>query len=285
MKDLKGKVAIVTGAASGIGYGIALNLARAGVNVAVADIRRDKLNEAVTAIESAGVQALAIEIDTSSPESVQAAGKAVMEKFGKLHMAFNNAGVAMHGVPMLELPQADWDWVIGVNVRGVINGMQTFVPLIRETGEGGHLVNTASIGGFQIHPDWHTGPYSMTKYAVVALTEALEQDLEGSGIGVSVLCPAAVQTNLDQSGGARPARFGGAVVRPQNHFLRELVKDGLTPEEAGERVLHAIRNDEFFIFTASAPREWIEKRHQRLMQSFDNAARWEQSRQSAPGTL
>jgi NAD(P)-dependent dehydrogenase (short-subunit alcohol dehydrogenase family) len=141
--------------------------------------------------------------------------------------------------------------------------------LIRKHGEGGHIVNTSSIGGLQVQAGWNTGAYSMTKYAVVALSEALEQELRGSGIGVSVFCPAAVDTDLHDSAKNRPARFGGPFVREQQHFLKDLIAGGLTPLQAGERVVRGIRDDEFFIFSHSAPRKWIEARHQRLMAAFD----------------
>lgn len=278
--NLSGKVAIVTGAGSGIGAGIAVAFARAGMSVAVADIRAAALDGVVAAIEAEGVEALPLEVDVSELASVQAAASAVERRFGKLHVAVNNAGVAMHGVPIEQLDQADWDWVIGVNVYGVLNGMKAFLPYLRAHGEGGHLVNTASIGGFQIRPGWHTGAYSMTKYAVVALSEALEQDLQGSGIGVSVLCPAAVSTNIDQSASARPDRFGGPFERSANHFLHDLVKDGLPPEAVGERVVLAIERGEFYVFTHSAPRQWVEERHARLLQAFDRARDWEQTREA-----
>jgi NAD(P)-dependent dehydrogenase (short-subunit alcohol dehydrogenase family) len=278
--DLKGKVAIVTGAGSGIGLGIAIALARAGMSVAVADIRAAALDNAVAAIEALGAPVLPLEVDVSDLASVKAAAAAVEHRFGKIHVAVNNAGVAMHGVPIEQLAPHDWDWLIGVNIYGVLHGMQAFLPYLRAHGEGGHIVNTASIGGFQIRPGWNTGAYSMTKYAVVALSEALEQDLENSGIGVSVLCPAAVATRLDQSASARPERFGGPFVRSANHFLHDLVKDGLAPEDVGERVVLAIRRNEFYVFTHSAPRVWVEERHARLLQAFDRAREWEQTSQS-----
>lgn len=278
--DLKGKVAIVTGAGSGIGAGIAVAFARVGMSVALADIRAEALDKVVAAVEAQGVEALPLEVDVSDLASVQAAAAAVERRFGKLHVAVNNAGVAMHGVPVERLETTDWNWIIGVNVYGVLNGMKAFLPLIRAHGEGGHLVNTASIGGFQIRPGWHTGAYSMTKYAVVAISEALEQDLEGSGIGISVLCPAAVNTNIGGSASSRPQRFGGPFERSENHFLHDLLKDGLAPEEVGERVVLAIRRGEFYVFTHSAPRQWVEERHARLLDAFDRAQAWEQTRRA-----
>jgi NAD(P)-dependent dehydrogenase (short-subunit alcohol dehydrogenase family) len=282
MQDLAGKTAIVTGAGSGIGLGMARAFAQVGMNVALCDIRKEPLARALAEVrglaEGRGARAIAIETDVSERAAVERAAVAAEREFGRIHVACNNAGVAMHGVPIETLPAAEWDWVIGVNVYGVIHGIQTFVPRIRAHGEGGHVVNTASIGGFQVHPGWHTGAYSMTKYAVVALSEALDQDLAGSGIGVSVLCPAAVATHLPDTADSRPQRFGGGFTREANHFLRDAIKDGLAPEEVGWRVVEAIRGGEFFVFTHTEPRHWIEQRHRRIMEAMDAAERWKAAR-------
>ncbi|MES2536168.1 MAG: SDR family NAD(P)-dependent oxidoreductase [Pseudomonadota bacterium] len=275
MKNLTEKTAIVTGAGSGIGAGIALALGQAGVKVAVADIRKDAADETRRQLEAQGCKAIAIEIDVSDPKSVAAAAAATEQAFGRLHLAINNAGVAMHGTSLEATSLEDWDWVMGVNIRGVVHGIRSFLPLIRKHGEGGHIVNTSSIGGLQVQPGWNTGAYSMTKYAVVALSEALEQELKGSGIGVSVFCPAAVSTDLHASAKSRPARFGGPFVREEQHFLKDLIAGGLTPLQAGEHVVRGIREDAFFIFSHSAPRAWIEARHQRLMAAFDRTAQIE----------
>jgi NAD(P)-dependent dehydrogenase (short-subunit alcohol dehydrogenase family) len=272
MKHLNGKSAIVTGAASGIGSGIAVALARAGMNVAIADIQAHAADEVRRQIEAEGGRAMVIEADVSEAASVEAAGLAAEKAFGALHVAVNNAGVAMHGTPLEKVALEDWRWVIGVNIYGVIHGIRTFLPMIRKHGEGGHIVNTASIGGLQVNAGFLTAPYSMTKYAVVALSEGLQHELAGSGIGVSVLCPAAVRTQLHDSAKNRPAHLGGPFTRPQQHFLSELTADGLLPIQVGERLVKAIREDEFFVFTHSAPRAWIEARHERLMQAFERTA-------------
>jgi NAD(P)-dependent dehydrogenase (short-subunit alcohol dehydrogenase family) len=159
--------------------------------------------------------------------------------------------------------------VIGVNVYGVINGIQAFLPHIRAHGKGGHVVNTASIGGLHVNPSFLTGPYSMTKYAVVALSEALANELADTSIGVSVLCPAAVQTGIHLSGRARPDRLGGAVERPENHFMGELIKDGLTPDTVGNEVVRAIRDRRFWIFPHAQTRQWVEARHARIQAGYD----------------
>jgi NAD(P)-dependent dehydrogenase (short-subunit alcohol dehydrogenase family) len=250
------------------------------MNVALLDIQESALGELRRQIESSGGKAIALAADVSDADSLAAAAQRAEDAFGRIHVAVNNAGVAMHGTPLEEIGLGDWNWVIGVNIYGVIHGIRTFVPMIRKHGEGGHIVNTASIGGLQVHPGWNTGAYSMTKYAVVALSEALEQELAGSGIGVSVLCPASVRTAIYDSAKNRPARLGGPFERRQQHFLKDTIADGLTPLAVGERVLHAIRDNEFFVFTHAEPRQSIEDRHRRIMEAFDRIAETEHAKRT-----
>ena len=209
MKDLKGKTAYVSGAASGIGFGIASALAQAGVNIAMIDIRADALSEARSRLHNLGVHVETFVSDVSDAAVLEETADAIDAAFGPIHIVCNNAGVSMLGEPLEDIALSDWNWVIDVNIKGVINGIHTFVPRMRRQGEGGHIVNTASIAGLQVNPNFRTGAYAMTKYAVVALSEALEQELNGTGIGVSVLCPAAVDTGIHLSARARPQRLGG----------------------------------------------------------------------------
>jgi NAD(P)-dependent dehydrogenase (short-subunit alcohol dehydrogenase family) len=272
MRDFLGKTAIVTGAASGIGLGVAKALAGAGMNVALCDLRPEPLEQARLAVAAAGVEAIAIPADVSDPASVAAAAEAVERAFGKLHVCVNNAGVAMHGTPVEQVTPEEWNWVIGVNVMGVINGIRSFVPMIRRHGEGGHVVNTASISGFFLRAGRNQGAYSMTKYAVVGLSEALEQELEGSGIGVSVLCPGAVRTAIFESAATRPEKFGGPYQRPDQEALRGAFSAGsLDPDAVGQRVLRAIRDDEFYVFTHTGERDAVRARHDRISAAFDHA--------------
>jgi len=213
--------------------------------------------------------------DVSDRASVTRFAITTEAEFGRLHVAVNNAGVSMHGEPADAIEPRNWDWIIGVNIYGVIHGIQAFLPLIKKHGEGGHIVNTASIGGLQVNADWYTAAYSMTKYAVVALSEALENELKGTAIGVSVLCPAAVDTAIYRSARNRPERFGGPQERPQELFMKDLLAVGWPPDRIGARVVDAIRAGEFFILAQSAPREWIERRHARILAAFDRAAAWE----------
>ncbi|MGZ5853517.1 MAG: SDR family NAD(P)-dependent oxidoreductase, partial [Xanthobacteraceae bacterium] len=197
----------------------------------------------------------------------------------------NNAGVSMLGVPLEEIALSDWEWVIDVNIKGVIHGIHTFVPRLKAHGEGGHIVNTASIGGLQVNPNYRTGAYSMTKYAVVALSEALDNELTGTNIGVSVLCPAAVDTGIHLSARSRPERLGGPFERPADHFMGDLIKDGLSPEQVGARVVQAIEDGEFYILTHSSPREWVERRFNRIMSAFDRAEAFEKELGITPWRL
>jgi NAD(P)-dependent dehydrogenase (short-subunit alcohol dehydrogenase family) len=277
MLDLNGKTAIVTGAGSGIGLGIAKALAGAGMNLVLGDLQPDRLTNACRAIEAFGVKTVGVAVDVSDAASVAAAGNAALDAFGKLHVAVNNAGVAMHGTPIEQVGIDEWNWVIGVNVLGVIHGIRTFVPMIRRHGEGGHVVNTASISGFFVRRGRNQGAYSMTKYAVVALSEALEQEVEDAGIGVSVLCPGAVDTSIFASAATRPDRFGGPYARPQQEAMRGAMGQALPPERVGLRVLQAIRDREFYVLTHAGERAAIKARHDRIDAAFDRAEAWERA--------
>ena len=208
----------------------------------------------------------------SDPLSVEAAGKAALDAFGALHIAVNNAGVAMHGTAIENVTLEEWEWVIGVNVKGVINGIRTFVPMIRSHGQGGHVVNTGSVSSLFVRQARNQGAYAMTKYAVLALSEALEQELAGSGIGVSILCPGGVTTSIFDSAATRPDRFGGSYRRPEQEAMKSAFATGaLAPEVVGRRVLQAIQDNEFFILTHTGEREVINARLDRIKAAFDRA--------------
>jgi NAD(P)-dependent dehydrogenase (short-subunit alcohol dehydrogenase family) len=277
MRQFEGKTAIVTGAGSGIGLGIARTFARNGMAVVMCDIRGDRLDAALAEVRALG-RAIAVVTDVSDRASVESAAAQALTAFGAIHIAVNNAGVGMYGIPIAERSLKDWEWIVGVNIFGVINGFQTFLPHIRAHGGEGHIVNTASIAGFQVRPGWNTGAYSMTKYAVVALSEALEQDLAGTPIGVSVLCPGSVNTQIHRGAENRPTRFGGPEVRLEDHFVGDIIRDGMHPDIVGERVVRAIRNNEFFVFTHTEPRARIVERHQRIMDALDEVEHWEAER-------
>ena len=274
--DLKGKTAFVTGAASGIGLGLARTFARHGMNVALADIQDGPLAEARREVEGLGAKAIAIPTDVSDRASVQRAAEQTIVAFGKVHVVCNNAGVEVAGKKIGEIRPEEWDWVLGVNLYGVIHGVETFLPLIRRHGEGGHIVNTASIGGLQVRHDFFHAPYAVTKYGVVALSEALAGELAGTNIGVSVLCPGAVNTHIWDSGKTRPARFGGPVEQPNHAFLASMIaRDGIHPDRVGERVVQAIQANELFVLTHAGVREVVTARHRRIEAAIDRAAAFE----------
>lgn len=269
MRNLAGRNAVVTGAASGIGLGISRALAGAGVNLVLADIEQEPLDRAAMEIASRGVTALGIRLDVSDAADVERVAKDVAARLAPLHILVNNAGVTFAGQRLLDVPQQQWDWIFGVNVFGTLNCLRSFLPLIRAHGEGGHVVNTASIGGLQVNPVLRNGPYAMSKYAVVALSETLALDLEGSGIGISVFCPALVATDLLRSSARRPARFGGPYRPELPRQPPAMPTRAISADEAGQRVLRAIEDDEFFVFTHPETRAWLEERHGRLIRGFD----------------
>jgi len=273
MKIEAGMCAYVSGAGSGIGRGIALALARRGVQVGVCDIKLGDAQDTVRQIEAIGGSAMAVQVDVSDSASVEQAVAAVEQAYGAIAIGCNNAGIAMHGVPLHEISASDWDWVIGVNLRGVIHGIRALVPRMLQAGRPAHIVNTASIGGFQVNPNFLTGAYSMTKYAVVALSEGLHNELQGSPVGVSILAPAAVDTQIHLSERSRPERLGGPTVRAQNHFMGDLIRGGMTPEAVGERVAHGIEADELYIFTHPETQHWLDRRHAAITAAFDEARR------------
>jgi NAD(P)-dependent dehydrogenase (short-subunit alcohol dehydrogenase family) len=276
VRRLEGRTAIVTGAGSGIGLGLARTFARHGMAVALCDIRSDRLDAALAEVRALGNgRAIAVATDVSDRASVRNAADRAVKAFGALHVACNNAGVTIHGRSVADLSPREWDWMIGVNLYGVIHGIETFLPIIRSHGEEGHIVNTASIAGFNVRGERRSGAYAATKFAVVALSESLANDLAGSPIGVSVLAPAAVNTQIYLSAANRPARFGGPFAVPGNDPLQDELRHGLHPDAVGERVVRAIRNREFYVFTHMETKAWLEERHRRIIEAYADCERWE----------
>jgi len=271
MKELAGKVAFVTGGASGIGLGIVKAMVGAGMKVALADLRRDHLEAALAEFAAGGASASVhgIVLDVSDRPAMAAAAEETQKRFGKVHVLVNNAGVGVEG-PLRQATYDDWDFGIGVNLGGVINGIQTFLPLIRAHGEGGHVVNTASLAGLVYMPA-QFAVYATSKAAVITLTECLRDDLLPDHIGVSVLCPGPVKSNIHESGRNRPAKFSGtsgfadAEARLAQRTVSPLWMD---PKVVGERVLHAIRQDELYIITHGEWREAFLQRSQALLDAM-----------------
>jgi NAD(P)-dependent dehydrogenase (short-subunit alcohol dehydrogenase family) len=270
--DISGKTAIVTGAASGIGLGIATALAEAGANVVMADIQMDMLEQAAHGLSGTNKRVMPVRIDVTQEQSVLAALAEVERNFGRLHIACNNAGVPMHGARMTDVPTADWEFVIGVNIWGIIHGIRHFVPAILKHGEEGHVVNTASVAGFQNRRGTNQGPYSMTKYAALSLSEELEIELEGTNVGVSVLCPGPIATNLARGARNRPDHMGGPLIRATDEAMlaERLAATGLDPKVVGERVVDAIRTRTFYAFVSAVPADVISARHRRIEEALNS---------------
>jgi NAD(P)-dependent dehydrogenase (short-subunit alcohol dehydrogenase family) len=259
LQNIEGKTAFVTGGASGIGLGIAKALLGAGMNVVIADIRDDHLAEASEELGSAE-KILALKLDITDRDAYAKAADAAEARFGNLHILVNNAGVAVVG-PTELASFADWDWVMNVNLGGTINGIVTILPRIIAHGEGGHIVNTASMSGIMPHPG--ATIYGTGKGAVVSMIECMRGELEPKGIICSAFCPGAVQSNIAEAGKTRPdelAETGYAEAdkrRQQGGNFSHLFQ---TKEEVGQRVLRGILADELYILTHSEFRDGVTDR-------------------------
>jgi len=272
MMDISGKTAIVTGAASGIGKGIATALAELGANVVMADIQKAAVEQAAKALSDTNKTVMPVQIDVTQEQSVVDALAEAERNFGKLHIACNNAGVPMHGTGLVDVPPGDWEFVTNVNIWGIIYGIRHFVPAILKHGEEGHIVNTASVAGFQNRRGTNQGPYSMSKYAAVSLSEGLEHELEGTNVGVSVLCPGPIDTNIARGARNRPDHMGGPQVRSNDEAVlaEKLATTGIDPKKVGERVVDAIRTKTFYSFVGAVPADVIRARHRRIEDALNS---------------
>ena len=266
MKDLAGRTAFVTGAASGIGLGIATALSQAGVKVMLCDIEEKALAGAVAKLKQTNADVDGMLADVSLKAELKAAADATVARYGKVHILVNNAGVGGG-----QWNDANWNWVLGVNLMGVIWGFEIFGPLIESHGEGGQIVSTASIAGLISG----TGSaYNVSKYGVVALSEGMRATLAPRGVGVSVLCPGFIRTEIVNSRRNLPQRFADAVKEPppdasRAAFVRERISGGIDPLYVGELVREGIENDWPYIFTDNEFEGAIENRFANIKQGFD----------------
>jgi NAD(P)-dependent dehydrogenase (short-subunit alcohol dehydrogenase family) len=260
MQNVAGKTAFITGGASGIGLGMARTFVKAGMKVVIADLRQDHLDAALAGFDRSQVHGIAL--DVTDRAAMAAAADECERVFGRLHVLVNNAGVGAEG-PLSKATFDDWDFSLGVNLGGVINGIQTLLPRIRAHGEGGHVVNTASLAALVTMPA-HMIMYVTAKAGVLALSESLRTELAQENIGVTVLCPGPVKSNIHQAAQNRPPRFrsnSGFQESEQQLGKRAVSPLWMEPDRVGEMVLNAIRNDQLYVITHG---EWREASRSRF---------------------
>jgi NAD(P)-dependent dehydrogenase (short-subunit alcohol dehydrogenase family) len=276
MRDLAGRVAVVTGAASGIGLALSRRLGADGMRVMMADVEGPALEQAAAALAGEGIETAAAVTDVSDPAAVDALATATLDRFGAVHVVCNNAGVAGGG-PSWDVPLATWNWIMGVNFYGILHGIRSFLPHLLAQGEG-HIVNTASVAGLLAGP-W-TAPYTVSKHAAVALSETLYYELAaaGSPVGVSVLCPGWVKTRIGESGRNWVGRYGPSpeddeAARPLLDQVREAtaaaIESGSDPADIATAVRDAVVDGQFWILTHPEFGERVVSRYTRAAEGVN----------------
>ncbi len=277
MDDLENKTAVITGAASGIGLGLAVRFAKAGMNVVLADVEEPALADAVATVEATGAAALGLRVDVRRLDDVEGLLAAAIERFGRAHLVCNNAGIAgPFGKTSWELSASDWEWVIGVDLWGVINGVRVFAPHLVAHGDG-HIVNTASLAGLTtgtvVPASYHTA-----KHGVVALSECLFGELaqRAPGVGVTVLCPGFVKTRINENTRNRPEDVAPSPFEPESprsvelrKALAEMTLGGLEPDQVADLVHDAVLSRQFYIHTDPAAMPFIRARHEAIEAATD----------------
>lgn len=272
MKEFKGKVAVVTGAASGIGRALAERSAQEGMKVVLADIEEAALAQAERELRAAGASVLAVRTDVSKADDIAALAQKTLDAFGAVHLLFNNAGVSA-GTTVWESTQADWEWVIGVNLWSVIHATRIFVPLMLAQESECHIVNTASVAGLVSGPG--LGVYKVTKHGVVTLSETLQCELveRGSKIKVSLLCPGWVNTRIMESARNRPGELQNApdsvVLAPETKAriqeIAHAVQSGSSPQQVAQQVFDAVKKEQFYILTHPEWKPLIRQRMENIL--------------------
>ena len=277
MQELNGKVAVITGGGSGIGRCMALAFADEGMDIAIGDIEQGAGETVAEEVRAKGQHAIAVVCDVTDLDSVRGLAEAAKAEFGAYHVVCNNAGV-ISGGPTPEMSAAEWDWVLGVDLQGVVNGVIAFLPGLVEQGEG-HIVNTASIAGLVPMAAPGVINYTTAKYGVVAITETLHNELAPTGVGASALCPGVVNTRISQSARNRPESAGGPVseedmgppleLPPGMEMPRIIGANVREPDEMAKRVVAGVKNNDLYIVTHPETREAVEERFAAIMAAFD----------------
>ena len=277
MQELNGKVAVITGGGSGIGRCMALAFADEGMDIAIGDIEQGAGEAVAEEVRAKGRRAIAVVCDVTDLDSVRGLAEAAKAELGAYHVVCNNAGV-ISGGPTAEMSPAEWDWVLDVDLQGVVNGVIAFLPGLVEQGEG-HIVNTASIAGLVPMAAPGVINYTTAKYGVVAITETLHDELAPAGVGASALCPGVVNTRISQSARNRPESAGGPVAEedmgpplelpPGMEMPRIIGANVREPEEMAARVVEGVKNNDLYIVTHPETREAVEERFAAIMAAFD----------------
>jgi NAD(P)-dependent dehydrogenase (short-subunit alcohol dehydrogenase family) len=268
MNEFRGKVAVVTGAASGIGLASARLLARQGMSVALLDVRQAEVLEAAREVAALGVRAIGIVSDVADEASVSAAADKVSAELGKVHLLLNNAAVFIRGGEIASVGDDVWDWLLGVNLYGAIHCIRSFLPRIRSHGEDGHIVTMASISGFAVG-DRQNGVYAASKFALVALSEALAHDLRGTNVGVSIVFPAAVATNFYENSAQLRGSLGGRNLFPT---APPDTASGMSPDEVAQRMLDGIRSNRLYVATHPRTQTLLAERHRAIMAAYQDVS-------------
>jgi NAD(P)-dependent dehydrogenase (short-subunit alcohol dehydrogenase family) len=273
MRDVRNKVAVVTGAASGIGRGMAQSFAAAGMRVVLSDVEEARLATTCRELQAAGADAHAVVTDVSKPDEVRALAQQTLSRYGAVHVLCNNAGVATTARPSWHASLDDWNWVLGVNLMGVIHGIRSFIPIMIEQQAEAHIVNTASLAGL-IYGE--NTIYAVSKFGVVGLSECIQLELARAGhnIKLSVLCPAWVNTDINLAGRNRPADLAPVAQTPREplhqvfaDWVADQVANGLDPRTVGDEVLDAIRNERFYVLTHPEWQPLIEHRMKTVLRT------------------
>lgn len=275
MSQFIGKTAVISGGAEGIGLSIAKALAEEKMNIVLTDINEENLQKASLELEATGVSVLPVLLDVAEEDQWEKVAEQAIARFGKIHMLVNNAGVGGDSGSIESQNKKGWQWVLDVNLMGVVYGAKVMVPLISQHGEGGWIVNVASMAGMGGVP--YGGAYSATKAAVVALSEGWAGELQSKDINVSVLCPAFVQTRIYDSERNRPAQYKSdtKVMADENSFFnraKKMVESGIEVSIVGKRVVEALNDGEFYIFTHPNYREVVQKRSSDIDAAFKKAS-------------